>query len=101
MQFTLKIRGDEPIEVRSSWLQFGNGRDCLVLMEADTFAPYCRCFINLPHEAMDDDEAAINHDLSAALTDALVKAGLIDKPHRSVKPAGSFMDFAICRYHKL
>lgn len=70
-----------------SWAQYSNGRPALVLVDADG-ERIAVATVNMPEVYLEDGEVLIkDYNENVGMTDALVEAGIIDPPHRTV-PAG-------------
>ena len=76
--------------------EYQNGRIAIELIEKDTGEPYTTATINMPNVPLAKDEVIIkNYSENEGVLDALVKAGVVSKPIRTV-PAG-FATADVCK----
>ena len=67
------------------WARYGNGRAALRLVDAETGEPLATASVNVPDEALADDEMCVkDYAENAGLLDDLVRAGIVEATGRFV-----------------
>jgi hypothetical protein len=80
------------------WHRYSNGRFALQLVDADTGEPIATATVNIPPEPLEDGEIIIkSYSENEGMVDALVKAGVIEKPHRAIKTGWVQADVAMLK----
>jgi hypothetical protein len=75
---------------------YQNNRIAILLNDADDFSPVAVATVNIPSEALAQDEVIIkDYSENTGMTEALVRAGLIHRPHRMVEAGFTVAD--VCR----
>lgn len=81
---------------RIMWGKYGNGRLALQLLDDEDWSPVAVASVNLPDVYMAPDEMAVKDwSENEGMLDALMEAGIVEKPHAMV-PTG-FVMAPICK----
>lgn len=78
------------------FLQYGNGRTAIQLVDKEDGAPVCVATVNIPEAKLEEGEVIIkDYSENKGILSVLVRAGIIEPSHRTI-PTG-FVEADVCK----